>query len=107
MSSRPIPFSPPLENEIRVTPEKIAAAAKAAEDQDDIALSRHDRKAATRLRMHLDLSPADADHERELRRRFQERELDVERRLDGLDCRLEGDGEDAQGDLPHITVPGL
>jgi acetoin:2,6-dichlorophenolindophenol oxidoreductase subunit beta len=26
----PIPFSPPLENEIRVTPEKIAAAAKAA-----------------------------------------------------------------------------
>jgi pyruvate dehydrogenase E1 component beta subunit len=25
----PIPFSPPLENEIRVTPEKVAAAAKA------------------------------------------------------------------------------
>lgn len=38
-------------------------AQKAAEDQDEITLSRHDRKAATRLRMHLDLSPADADHE--------------------------------------------
>lgn len=39
-------------------------AAKAADDQDQIALSRHDKKAATRLRMHLDLSPEDADHER-------------------------------------------
>lgn len=39
-------------------------AAKAADDQDDITLSRHDRRAATRLRMHLDLSPADADLER-------------------------------------------
>lgn len=38
---------------------------KAADDQDQITLSRHDdKKAATRLRMHLDLSPADADHER-------------------------------------------
>ena len=39
-------------------------AQKAAEDQDNITLSRHDRRAATRLRLHLDLSPADADHER-------------------------------------------
>ncbi len=39
------------------------AAQKAAEDQEQITLSRHDRKAATRLRIHLDLSPADADHE--------------------------------------------
>ncbi|WP_375263189.1 nitric oxide reductase activation protein NorD, partial [Palleronia sp.] len=39
-------------------------AAKAADDQDDITLSRHDRRAASRLRMHLDLSPADADFER-------------------------------------------
>lgn len=39
-------------------------AQKAAEDQDNITLSKHDRKAATRLRLHLDLSPADADHER-------------------------------------------
>ncbi|MFT6061911.1 MAG: nitric oxide reductase NorD protein [Paracoccaceae bacterium] len=39
-------------------------AAKAADDQDEIILSRHDRKAATKLRMHLDLSPADAEHER-------------------------------------------
>ena len=38
-------------------------AQKAAEDQEHITLSRHDRKAATRLRIHLDLSPADADHE--------------------------------------------
>ncbi len=39
-------------------------AAKAADDQDRLTLSRNDRKAATRLRLHLDLSPADADHER-------------------------------------------
>lgn len=39
-------------------------AQKAAEDQDNITLSKHDRRAATRLRLHLDLSPADADHER-------------------------------------------
>lgn len=38
-------------------------AARATEDQDRITLTRHDRKAATRLRLHLDLSPADADHE--------------------------------------------
>ncbi|PVH28797.1 nitric oxide reductase activation protein NorD [Pararhodobacter oceanensis] len=39
-------------------------AQKAAEDQDNITLSKNDRRAATRLRLHLDLSPADADHER-------------------------------------------
>ncbi|WP_099826987.1 nitric oxide reductase activation protein NorD [Oceaniglobus indicus] len=39
-------------------------AQKAAEDQDNITLSKNDKKAATRLRLHLDLSPADADHER-------------------------------------------
>lgn len=38
-------------------------AQKAAEDQDEIILSKQHRKAATRLRLHLDLSPADADHE--------------------------------------------
>ncbi|SFR32909.1 nitric oxide reductase NorD protein [Yoonia tamlensis] len=38
-------------------------AQKAADDQDEITISKHDRKAATRLRLHLDLSPADADHE--------------------------------------------
>jgi nitric oxide reductase NorD protein len=38
-------------------------AQKAAEDQDRITLSKNPRKAATRLRLHLDLSPADADHE--------------------------------------------
>jgi nitric oxide reductase NorD protein len=40
------------------------SAQKAAEDQDNITLSKHDRRTATRLRIHLDLSPADADHER-------------------------------------------
>jgi len=39
-------------------------AQKAADDQDHIALSRHDRRAATKLRLHLDLSPEDAEHER-------------------------------------------
>ncbi|MGB7262388.1 MAG: VWA domain-containing protein [Albidovulum sp.] len=39
-------------------------AQKAAEDQDQITLSKLDKRAATRLRLHLDLSPADADHEK-------------------------------------------
>lgn len=39
-------------------------AQKAAEDQNNITLSKHDRRVATRLRLHLDLSPADTLHER-------------------------------------------
>lgn len=39
-------------------------AQKAAEDQDEITLSKVDKRAATRLCLHLDLSPADADHEK-------------------------------------------
>lgn len=39
-------------------------AAKAAEDQDHLTLSRNMKRAATRLRLSLDLSPQDADHER-------------------------------------------
>ncbi len=39
-------------------------AQKAAEDQDHITLSKHHKRAATRLRLHLDLAPQDADHER-------------------------------------------
>ncbi|MCT8160158.1 nitric oxide reductase activation protein NorD [Pseudoruegeria sp. SHC-113] len=39
-------------------------AQKAAEDQESVTLSKHDRKAATRLRLHLDLSPQEADHAR-------------------------------------------
>ncbi len=39
-------------------------AQKAADDQDNITLSKVDKRAATRLRLHLDLSPADADHEK-------------------------------------------
>ncbi len=38
-------------------------AQKAADDHDEITLSKVDKRAATRLRVHLDLSPADADHE--------------------------------------------
>jgi nitric oxide reductase NorD protein len=38
-------------------------AQKAADDQDNVTLSKVDKRAATRLRLHLDLSPADADHE--------------------------------------------
>ncbi|MFK7940633.1 MAG: nitric oxide reductase activation protein NorD [Roseovarius sp.] len=38
-------------------------AQKAADDQDMITLSKQDRKVATRLRLHLDLSPGDAEHE--------------------------------------------
>jgi nitric oxide reductase NorD protein len=39
-------------------------AAKAAEDQDHITLSQHWKRAASRLRVSLDLAPQDADHER-------------------------------------------
>lgn len=39
-------------------------AKKAAEDHDHITLSPHNKRAATRLRLHLDLAPQDADHER-------------------------------------------
>lgn len=39
-------------------------AKKAAEDQDSVTLTRHDRKTASRLHLHLDLSPAEAEHER-------------------------------------------
>ena len=39
-------------------------AQKAAENQDHIALTKHHKRATTRLRLHLDLAPQDADHER-------------------------------------------
>ncbi|MGR3792990.1 VWA domain-containing protein [Vannielia sp. SX4] len=39
-------------------------AAKAAEDQDHLTLSQNLKRAATRLRLSLDLAPQDADHER-------------------------------------------
>ena len=39
-------------------------AQKAADDQDLITLSRHHKKTASRLRLHLDLSPSEAEHER-------------------------------------------
>ncbi|KUF10330.1 nitric oxide reductase activation protein NorD [Pseudoponticoccus marisrubri] len=39
-------------------------AAKAVEDQDHLTLSQNVKRAATRLRLSLDLSPQDAEHER-------------------------------------------
>ena len=39
-------------------------ASKAADDQDSITLTRHDRKTASRLHLHLELSPEEAAHER-------------------------------------------
>lgn len=39
-------------------------AAKAAEDQDSLTLTQHWKRAASRLRVSLDLAPQDADHER-------------------------------------------
>lgn len=39
-------------------------AQKAADDLDHITLSDHIRRAASRLRLHLDLAPQDAEHER-------------------------------------------
>ncbi|MGR3761178.1 nitric oxide reductase activation protein NorD [Roseobacteraceae bacterium NS-SX3] len=39
-------------------------AQKAAEDQDHITLSQHMKRAASKLRLSLDLSPQDAEHER-------------------------------------------
>ncbi|QCP84995.1 VWA domain-containing protein [Cereibacter sphaeroides] len=39
-------------------------AQKAAEDQDRITLTSHVKRAASRLRLHLDLAPQDAEHER-------------------------------------------
>lgn len=44
--------------------DELENAQKAAEDQDSITLSHHHKRAATRLRLHLDLAPQDADHER-------------------------------------------
>ncbi len=46
-----------------VDDDELDNAQKAAEDQDRITLSKHDRRTASRLRLHLDLSPADALHE--------------------------------------------
>lgn len=77
-------------------------AQKAAEDQDHITLSRVDRKAATRLRLHLDLSPQDAEHER-LSGTFTYREWNHRTRAYMPDhCRvLEAEAaEDAAGFVP-------
>ena len=65
--------SPPVTNRARAAKLPIPKpkddddaenAMKAADDQDHITLSEHVRRAASRLRISLDLSPQDAAHER-------------------------------------------
>ena len=41
----------------------VDSATKAVEDQDHLTFSENMKRAATRLRLSLDLSPQDADHE--------------------------------------------
>lgn len=78
-------------------------AQKAADDQDHIALSRHDRKLATKLRLHLDLSPEDAEHER-LAGKYTYPEWDHRSRSYLPDhCRVLDAMADA--DAPHPLVP--
>jgi nitric oxide reductase NorD protein len=48
----------------RVEDDDLENARKAADDMDEIALGRVARSPATRLKLHLDLSPADDDRER-------------------------------------------
>ncbi|NRB18399.1 MAG: VWA domain-containing protein [Rhodobacteraceae bacterium] len=84
--------------------DKDPNAQKAADDMDKIVLSRHDdKKAATRLRMHLDLAPADAEHER-LSGVFTYPEWDHRKRLYMPDhCRvLEAD---ADAGAPQALTP--
>ncbi|GMG84388.1 VWA domain-containing protein [Paralimibaculum aggregatum] len=48
----------------RVDDDDPETAQKAAEDADEIALARSEKAPATRLKLHLDLSPAEAERER-------------------------------------------
>lgn len=81
-------------------------ARKAAEDQDHITLSQHHKRAATRLRLHLDLAPQDADHER-LASRFTYPEWNHKSRSHMPDhtCVLEIDGK--PGPTPFAPDPRL
>ncbi len=80
-------------------------AQKAADDQDQIAVSSHQRKTATKLRLHLDLSPEDADHER-LAGEFTYPEWN-HRSRDYLQdhCRVLQADADAVHDAPMLTDP--
>jgi hypothetical protein len=57
-------------------------AQKAADDQDHITLSEHFRRAVSRLKVSLDLSPQDAEHERVAGRR----RVHAQIHADLLDC---------------------
>lgn len=80
-------------------------AQKAADDQDHITLSRHDRKLASKLRLHLDLSPEDAEHER-LSGKFTYPEWDHRSRSYLPDhCRVLDAWADTDAPFPLIPDP--
>jgi nitric oxide reductase NorD protein len=80
-------------------------AQKAADDHDHITLSDHVRRAATRLRFHLDLSPQDAEHER-LAGRFTYPEWNHRARAMMPDhtCVIETDGRPGAGFAPDARL---
>lgn len=79
-------------------------AQKAADDMDKIVISRHDdKKIATRLRMHMDLAPADADHER-LAGKFTYPEWDYKKQ-DYLNDHTRVLEADAEADAPQTIEP--
>ncbi|WP_299134413.1 nitric oxide reductase activation protein NorD [uncultured Amaricoccus sp.] len=80
-------------------------AQKAADDHDHITLSDHVRRAASRLRLHLDLAPQDADHER-LAGRFTYPEWNHRARAMMPDhtCVLEAEGTPGTGFVPDARL---
>lgn len=80
-------------------------AQKAAEDQDHITLSEHMRRAASRLRLSLDLAPQDAEHER-LAGRFTYPEWSHRARALMPDhaCVLEAEGSPGLGFAPDARL---
>ncbi len=81
-------------------------ARKAAEDQDHITLSPHHKRAATRLRLHLDLAPQDADHER-LSARFTYPEWNHRAATYMPDHCVVLEAEATPGDAPFVPDPRL
>jgi nitric oxide reductase NorD protein len=80
-------------------------AQKAADDQDHITLSEHVRRAASRLRLSLDLAPQDVDHER-LAGRFTYPEWNHRTRalMPDHTCVLEAEGEPGAGFIPDARL---
>ncbi len=80
-------------------------AQKAAEDHDQITLSDHVRRAASRLRLHLDLAPQDAEHER-LAGRFTYPEWNHRARalMPDHTCVLEAEGAPGTGFAPDARL---